>query len=331
MHTAFNRTTFETSRLLEFFKPEELQMQIGTQQSSWPLALLKELIDNALDACETASIAPELHVTIGPDDLRVTDNGPGLPKTTLERSLDYSVRVSDKSHYVSPSRGQLGNALKCVWAAPYVVSGDHGMVEVATGGIIYRIEVRLDRIAQRPVIELTERPNPHVQNGASFAIHWPRVAGYQVPFDGSNLYTKRFDRRAISMLEEYATFNPHATLHYRYAGEPMTWYASEPSWQKWRPCDRTSPHWYTPERLRSLIAAYLTHEQSTEKPKTLRAFVAEFCGLRRSDQQKLVIDATGLSGAYLRDLVNGHDIAMPLVEALLTAMQREAKPVKPSR
>ena len=43
-------------------------------------------------------------------------------ETTLERSLDYLVRVSDKAHYVSPSRGQLGNALKCVWAAPYVMS-----------------------------------------------------------------------------------------------------------------------------------------------------------------------------------------------------------------
>ena len=134
----------------------------------------------------------------------------------------------------------------------------------------------------------------------------------------------------VSLLEEYAAFNPHATFHYTDGGEPLTWKATEVTWQKWRPSDRTSPHWYPVDRFRSLIAAYLKDEQSTEKPKTLRAFVAEFCGLRRSDQQKLVIDAIGMSGASLRDLVDGDDISMPLVQALLTAMQREAKPVKPS-
>ena len=148
--------------------------------------------------------------------------------------------------------------------------------------------------------------------------------------EGSDLYTTRFDRRVVSLLEEYAAFNPHATFHYTYEREPLTWEATDTTWQKWRPCDRTSPHWYTADRLRSLIAAYLTDDESTGKTKTLRAFVAEFCGLRRSDQQKLVIDAMGMSGACLRDLVEGHDLAMPLVEALLTAMQREAKPVKPS-
>ena len=88
MTPTFIRTAFKTSRLLEFFKPEELRMQIGANTSSWPLALLKELIDNALDACETVSIAPEITVTVGQDFLRVKDNGPGLPVETLDYSLN---------------------------------------------------------------------------------------------------------------------------------------------------------------------------------------------------------------------------------------------------
>jgi DNA topoisomerase VI subunit B len=54
-----NRTHFEISRELEFFSKKELQMQIGHREELWLLALLKELIDNALDACETASVPPE--------------------------------------------------------------------------------------------------------------------------------------------------------------------------------------------------------------------------------------------------------------------------------
>ena len=106
-----SRATFETSRLLEFFTEKELTMQIGHPRRLWPLALVKELIDNALDACETADIAPEITVTIEPGAITVQDNGPGLPVATLERSLDYLVRVSDKTHYASPTRGQLGNAV----------------------------------------------------------------------------------------------------------------------------------------------------------------------------------------------------------------------------
>ena len=83
------RTTFETSRLIEFFSEKELQMQIGHPKFAWPIALAKELIDNALDACESANIAPEIEVTVENDSIAVQDNGPGLPEKTLKRSLDY--------------------------------------------------------------------------------------------------------------------------------------------------------------------------------------------------------------------------------------------------
>ena len=59
MKNKLERTTFEVSRELEFFSEKELQTQIGQSKQWWPVAILKELIDNALDACETANIAPE--------------------------------------------------------------------------------------------------------------------------------------------------------------------------------------------------------------------------------------------------------------------------------
>jgi DNA topoisomerase VI subunit B len=126
------RTTFQTSRLLKFFSEKELQMQIGFPKEQWPIALLKEVIDHPLNACETTGILPHIEVIVEPDSVSVRDNGPGLPVKPLKHSLDYLVRVSDKVHYVSPSRGQLGNALKCLWAAPYVAHGEQGYVEVVT-------------------------------------------------------------------------------------------------------------------------------------------------------------------------------------------------------
>ena len=142
------RTTFSMHRTLEFFSKKELAQQIGAAPSGWPLAMLKELVDNALDAAETAGVDPDTRVEIGADFVRVTDNGLGIAADTIRASLDYSTRTSDKAASVAPSRGQLGNALKCVWAAPFVLDGAHGEVEVEIAGACYRIDVTLDEINQ---------------------------------------------------------------------------------------------------------------------------------------------------------------------------------------
>lgn len=46
------RRHFSTSRELDFLSQKELVAQTGHQIREWPLVILKELVDNALDACE---------------------------------------------------------------------------------------------------------------------------------------------------------------------------------------------------------------------------------------------------------------------------------------
>src|SRR5262250_1099548 len=99
------RTAFRTSRLLDFCSRKELIAQTGHQPDAWPLVLLKELVDNALDACEDAGTAPEVVVTVDGDGIEVRDNGPGIPAKTVEGVLDFAVRVSTREAYVSPCRG----------------------------------------------------------------------------------------------------------------------------------------------------------------------------------------------------------------------------------
>ena len=176
MTAVLERQLFTTNRTLEFFSEKELQIQIGYSRALWPAALVKELIDNALDACEQSDRAPEIEIVVEPDAVSVRDNGPGLPLLTLQRSLDFLVRASDKAYYVSPSRGQLGNALKCVWAAPFVVDGEHGRVEVLTGGQTHQIDVTLDRIAQQPRLNLSTGPDGVVKTGALVRMHWSGIA-----------------------------------------------------------------------------------------------------------------------------------------------------------
>ena len=71
------RTTFPTSRLLDFCSRKALIAQTGHREDQWPLVALKELVDNALDACEDATVAPVISVIVDLDGIEVANNGPG--------------------------------------------------------------------------------------------------------------------------------------------------------------------------------------------------------------------------------------------------------------
>jgi DNA topoisomerase VI subunit B len=304
---------------MEFFTEKELQMRMGYEKPLWSIVLLKELVDNALDACENVGIQPEIEVTVEPNSLSVKDNGPGLPINTLERSLDYMVRVSDKSHYVSPTRGQLGNALKCLWAAPFVADGEYGHVEVCTAGINHHIEVTLDHIGQQPFLKLTKEDG-FVKTGTFIKVHWREIASYP-----DELIVRKF----YKLVAEFALFNPHATITLNLPNDESTcFHASTPHWEKWLTNNPTSPHWYTPEKMCSLIAAYLTLEKNGTRPRTVREFVSEFAGLAGTGKQKAVTEQVGLSGAYLHDLITGTSVNSVSVARLWEAMKSESRPVK---
>jgi DNA topoisomerase VI subunit B len=215
---------------MEFFTEKELTMQMGCGRLSWPLALLKELIDNCLDACEKEAAPPSIVVKVEDDAFVVVDSGPGLPESTLRKSLDYTVRVSDKSYHVSPTRGQLGNALKCVWAAPFVVDGHKGKVEVSTSGQKHTVEVALDQIARKPKLELSSEPFD-IKIGTKIKVHWPSVASYQRFINTPNFYDDAF-----LLIHAFHYFNPHAAFHicdHPTAGEEFSWESVDRPFKKW--------------------------------------------------------------------------------------------------
>jgi DNA topoisomerase VI subunit B len=148
------RVVFKTSRLLDFVGRRELTAQIGHEAALWPLVVLKELLDNALDAAEEAEIAPEITVEVltarGAARIQVSDNGPGLSNKTIRDILDYDVRVSSREAYVSPTRGAQGNALKTIIAMPYALDGGVGETLIETRGMAHRIVFTADAVRQEP-------------------------------------------------------------------------------------------------------------------------------------------------------------------------------------
>jgi DNA topoisomerase VI subunit B len=319
---------------MEYFSPEELTKQIGHDIDLWPIAITKELIDNALDACEAIPVTPLIIVTVEGDRISVADNaGNGLPESTLTRSQDYAVTVSNKAHYKSPLRGRQGNALKTVWAAPFVYNGGSetggtGRIEVVTPFYAYEVTASLNRIAQEPRLTMTPLEREFVKNGTVVTVAWRRqAAGY---FEG-NIEDKEkrdFYKTALNLLKSYAVFNPHAG--FTLCGNGETVEVAKPlidGWQKWLPSEPTSPHWYDVDALSNLICAKITNDQGQQ---TIRDFVSEFRGLASTIRQKSIVTAADLERLRLDDLATRDRTALNTraVERLLKAMCAKSRPVK---
>lgn len=308
---------FRMERAMEFFSLKELSQQIGCGPDGWPLALLKELLDNALDACEAGGIAPVIEVTANERILIVADNSPGIPLDTVKGSLDYHVRVSDKAKRVAPTRGALGNALKCVWAAPFVLDGKRGLVEIATAAFTASVAVSLDQIRQVPRLELTESA-PTVKTGTRVTVHWPE-ASY---LGGDTL--PDFYREAKGLLERYDEFSPHArfTLNGEGWREPV-------GLAKWAPSDKPDPAWYTPATLEELAAAYIGRGDGG---LSLRDFLAaEFAGLAGTQARARVLQSASLSGATLDALALEGQMDHEAAKRLHAAMVAHTRRIKPER
>ena len=164
------RTTFTVSRAAEFFSEKELEMQMGAGRYHWLPMLLKELVDNALDACEGAGVVPFIKISTTHDTITVNDNGPGIPASTVEKSLDYLSRTSSNNLWISPTRGQLGNALKCLYAAGYVANGK-GSVVITAQGVRHTITVGFDEIQQEPTL-CHDTETVEASNGTSVQFLW---------------------------------------------------------------------------------------------------------------------------------------------------------------
>jgi DNA topoisomerase VI subunit B len=316
-----HRTTFTTSRLLDFCSEKELAAQTGHDSDDWPLVIAKELIDNALDACEEAGIAPVIEIKVDRTGISVSDNGPGLSARTIKAILDFTLRVSSREAYVSPTRGAQGNALKTVLAMPFVLSGgDQGVVEIIAKGKRHRIDFAVDHLRQRPEIGLDVEPADR-KNGTAIRVHWPVSACSILA-----IAKPRF----LQIADDYTWLNPHLSLTVDWFGETEIVAATDPAWNKWNPSDPTSPHWYTPERMERLIAAYVAHDAGNGRGRTVREFIAEFRGLSGSAKQQAVGADSRTARATLADLINNNRVDARQCAALLRAMQKHSKPVKPA-
>jgi len=317
------RETFATSRLLEFCSQKELVLQTGHPVEQWSLVILKELVDNAIDACEESGVAPEIKVEVRSGTITIADNGPGIAASTVKSLLDFSVRVSSREAYASPTRGAQGNALKTLVAMPFVLDGTLGETVIEARGVRHQIRFTVDGIRQEPRVDRLEGGSD-VKVGTVVTIRWPQKTCSLLDQSKS---------RFLQIAADYAWLNPHLTMGVDWDGYKSTLEATDPKWSKWLPSDPTSAHWYDLERLERLAAAYVARDQDEGRslPRTVREFISEIRGLSGTAKQKRVLDSTGMARTALADLFADGQPDRAAIGKLLEAMRAETRPVRPQQ
>src|SRR5262245_45709373 len=250
------RVTFEISRAAEYFDASELQKQTGQPASRFASVVLKELVDNACDAAESADVAPVIEIeTYRADGLlkiAVKDNGKGIAPDVVERITNFDTRTSDKLNYRSVTRGAQGNALKTIIGIPLALGHDEP-VTIRARGVESRIHTKID-----PAGNLTVKPAiSQVETNAGTAVT-------------VTLPDRRQDFDPVRWARGFALFNPHASVQIGAFDENgfdgqhgndgdviiAELYQSTVSypdaWRKSLPTDPTSPHWYDVPALKKL-------------------------------------------------------------------------------
>jgi DNA topoisomerase VI subunit B len=332
---------------MDFFSERELVTQTGHPVDEWPLVIVKELIDNALDACEEADVVPVIEVAADAGGITVRDNGPGLPEATLRGALDFKVRVSNREAYVSPCRGAQGNALKTLLPMPYVVDPENGKFIVEAHGRRHAIRCGIDPISQRPVIRDEDGPakskngrpgrgkKKQAFSGTEVRLEW----GARIEPDGAIVWPfgdflpldDPIGPQLCALVEGFAVFNPHATITLDWFGAVTTWEATDPAWVKWKPYQPTSAHWYEVRHLERLIGAYITHEREAGADRLVSELLAEFDGLSGSAKRTKVLAEAGLKRVRLSEFVVDDRLDSERIARLLAAMRAHTRPVRPKR
>jgi DNA topoisomerase VI subunit B len=286
------RTTFEASRAAEFFDARKLATLTGVGSDDFASVVLKELIDNSLDACESAGVKPQIdvHVPGGEDDFNITvqDNGPGIPSEVVRKVKDYSISVSDKAAYRSPTRGAQGNAWKTIIGMPYALGSRRPLTVVARGGVKHTIEPSIDPAGQLRIAH--EETNGQVPDTGGTRVEVPIC----LPLD--NYFPQDFD--PLHWVRSFAIFNPHADVTYQGmgtgAGGPVFYKSTVERVKKCVPSEPTSPHWYSPESLKVLVFSHIADAQSGGNDLPVGTFVRQFAGLSSSAKAKAVLSAAAL-------------------------------------
>lgn len=310
------RVHIERSRLMEYLNTNDLRAMTGLSRDDFHKAIIKELVDNALDACEERGVTPEIKVLANRFDgqyhYSVKDNGGGMSEEVIRKILHFDTRTSSKEAYRAPTRGAQGNALKTVLGIPVALRVDSqkpSPIIFRTQDKEYKITIDPNYIADVPEISL------EVSNSQPFLDGTEISLAIDLAFDSEDYCGHYAGGIYYDMLFAYSLFNPHANFTFN----DLQFKARNTEFRKFLPTDLTSPQWYTAKDFASLIYGLV----NAGYDKGIRDFLSDFKNASSKTKQTEIFSVfNGIEN--LSDLIQRKE----LIPELLRRMQASITPQK---
>ena len=171
------------------------------------MTTIKEAVDNGLDACEEASVLPEISVEVidmGNDRFRVIveDNGPGIVKKQIPH-IFARLLYGSKFFKLSQSRGQQGIGISASVMYAQLTTGRPARIRsrISPDKPAHYYELKIDTVNNKPDIIKEEE------------VEWKKDHGTKIELDLEGSYQKG-DQSIDQYIKQTAIVNPHITLTY---------------------------------------------------------------------------------------------------------------------
>ncbi|MBW2980372.1 DNA topoisomerase VI subunit B [Candidatus Woesearchaeota archaeon] len=171
------------------------------------MTTIKEAVDNSLDACEEASVLPEISVEViemGNDRFRVIveDNGPGIIKKQIPH-IFARLLYGSKFFKLSQSRGQQGIGISASVMYAQLTTGRPARItsRISPAKPAHYYELKIDTVQNKPDI------------GKEEEVEWKKEHGTKIELDLEGTYQKG-DQSIDQYIKQTAIVNPHVTITY---------------------------------------------------------------------------------------------------------------------
>jgi DNA topoisomerase-6 subunit B len=276
------------------------------------LMIVKEGVDNALDATEEAGILPDIYVSVkelAPEkyEIIIKDNGPGIVEKQIPRIFG-KLLYGSKFHRLKQNRGQQGIGISAATLYTQMTTGEPLEISSSTGnGKTYKYRIKVDVRKNEPIVLQSETEEKN---------DW---RGVQLRFVTEGLY-REFRQSIPEYIKQTAIANPHANIifeaptgkiEYRRAVEALP---KEPQ--------QIRPHLHGVElgvfirMLRETKARTLTSFLITEFTKVGRVTAKEICSRAGIEEEKKPRKITDDEARKLIEVIKGVKLLKPPTDCL---------------
>lgn len=168
------------------------------------LIIVKEGVDNALDAAEEAGILPEIYVRVREVseeryEIVIRDNGPGIVKKQIPRIFG-KLLYGSKFHRLKQSRGQQGIGISAATLYSQLTTGTPLEIKTSIGdGKTHLYKIKIDVKNNEPIIN--EKGTEESEGGT----------GTEIRFLAEGLY-REHRQSILEYMRQTAISNPHAHI-----------------------------------------------------------------------------------------------------------------------